>query len=1304
MATMTRPTEMSANPLNRFLAQVQVVNWELIAYVVIFLFAIFTRFYLLGDRVMSHDESLHTRYSYNLYADGNFQHTPLMHGPILFHVTAFFYFLFGDNDFSARIYPALLGVIVVMFPFLFRRWLGRIGALLASVMLLISPITLYYNRYIRHDTPSIFFALLTIYAIMMYINGPEGQRRRAHWLYLIAGGLIGNLGSKETAFIYIAIIGSFLTLYWLVRLAQHFWQLPGKTLFYFLMIAILLGGVAALGFYIILSIAPIESASQAAEVNGGWFNSIESSSLILWSVGILLAAVVFLVAPLLWAFRYRRVSIRFTDVLIVVLIALVVCGGLIVVEELSHVTPSNAAETAAPQIPGENTIAVEAGANTLPLILAWVGGAVGVLAVFVSWRLGWWNVLQRFPEFDILIVMGTLILPWATPLIIAAMGVKATDYSQEGIIRAVLALTPMLTISIVVGLVWNWRRWLICAIIFYAVFAFFFTTMFTNINGLATGMIGSLGYWLEQQGVRRGSQPQYYYAGLILPFYEFLPVLGSILAMFSGISLFWNYRRNRLEDQAAAAELQNYYDDLQIAEETFAQSDANADEEEVPPISQLTGSEENSPAVESMAQLDTAATWLDRLPFLLFVSWWAVLNLVGYTLAGEKMPWLGIHLTLPLILLTGWFFGWIFSRIDWSRFRAGGWVYLILLPLLFVTLFQVVSPFLTGPGPIAGLQQAQLAQSGQWLAVVAVSGFIILALYQMVGHTGWRHLRGMFAVAVFGFLSLLTARSALMASFINYDLATEYLVYAHAAPAVKTVLHDLEELSLRTTDGYDLSFGYDNETSWPYSWYFRDFPNAQFFGSSPSRPIIDNSVAVVVGEANRAAVEPLLEDRYYHFEYIRLWWPMQDYFNLNPQRISYILDFSPENTRAAQMRQGLFDIWWSRDYTTYGLAANRTFDITKWPVSDRMHYYVRKDVASQIWDLGIGEGGVENVLLNQPENVCNTNWQLRTADSVLGMAGSAPGQLNRPLGLAVSSDGTIYVAEESNNRISVFDNSGEFSSVMGQVEAGSLLTRPNAVALGPDGNIYVADTWNYQVKVMSPEGEVINQWGEPGEYGLAAKTDPVYGFWGPRDIVVDQAGRVYVADTGNKRVRVYSSDGVFIRDIGSGGSNPGQLDEPAGLALHPDGRLFVADYWNRRISVFASDGEFRYSFPVRAWYDEQGNRPYLAVDAQRDMIYVTDPDAGRVLVYDTTGNCLGSFGQPSREGVDATQFRTTAGIATDAQGNVYVSDSGTGRVLKYSPFESGLPDVPVDGEQLPGEAEATDDLVPEPENTSEVVG
>jgi uncharacterized protein (TIGR03663 family) len=1287
----SRPVD-TTTPLNRFLARSQFVNWELVAYLVIFLLAIFTRFYALGDRVMSHDESLHTRYSYNLYADGNFQHTPLMHGPILFHVTAFFYFLFGDNDFTARLYPAILGVAVVLMPYLFRRWLGRTGALLASFMLLISPILLYYNRYIRHDTPSIFFALLMAYSILMYISGPDNQRRRAHWLYLLAGAMIGNLGSKETAFIYIAVFGLFVGIYWLVRLAQRLWRLPGKTIFYFLMISILLAGVAALGMYVVLSIVPPDRAVQSAQVSGGWLNHIDPVSFTVWTVGVIAAVLAVLIGTMLWAFRRSELSVRWGDVLVIVVIGLVVCSGLIVIEELSHVQPASAAETAVPPVPGEDGETVQISVNTLPLIMAWVIGAIIVLIVLLSWRLGWWHTLHRFPELDIIVVIATLILPWATPFIIKAMGVEATDYSQAGITRAVVALIPMIAVSVVVGLVWNWRRWLICLVIFYAIFAFFFTTLFTNPNGLATGVIGSLGYWLEQQGVRRGSQPQYYYLTLIIPFYEFLPLIGSVLAMFGGMGVFWRWRRERLEAETEQTR--------QTAEDILAEVEAGGGdiEQETPAISALIGEPGSDGKVKDRAG------WLDRLPFLLFVGWWAILNLVGYTLAGEKMPWLGTHLTVPLILLSGWYFGRVFERIDWQKFRQGGWLYLVLLPLLLVTLFQVIMPFIFGQGPFAGLQQAQLAQSGQWLAVVAVSGFLVLGIYQLVGRTGWRHLRGMFAVAVFSFLSLLTVRSALMASFINYDLATEYLVYAHAAPAVKTVLNELEELSLRTTDGYDLNFAYDNEVSWPYSWYFRNFPNARFFGSSPSRPIMDQAVAVVVGEANRAAVEPLLEDRYYRFEYIRLWWPMQDYFNLTPERIANTFDFSPENLNSALLRRGLFDIWWARDYSTYGRAVARNFNVTQWPVSDRMHFYVRKDVASQIWNLGIGEGTVENPLASQQVNVCNANWQRLAADTVMGQSGTAHGQLNRPVGLAAAPDGMIYIAEEANNRISVFTPDGQLERVLGETLA-LPFTRPNSVAVGPGGNIFVADTWNFQIQVLSPDGDAITRWGERGEYGLGAQREPIYGFWGPREVVVDEQGLVYVADTGNKRVRVYTSSGEFVRDIGSGGSAPGQLDEPSGLALHPDGRLFVADYWNRRISVFSTDGTFMYEFAVRGWYDEQGNRPYVAVDAQRDYLYVTDPDAGRVLVYTTAGECLGSFGQPSREGFDATQFRTTAGIAVDAAGNVYVADSGTGRVLRFAPFEPGLDAVPQEAGEPGSNAvmidEITDEVEPDAERTEE---
>ncbi|MCZ7671542.1 MAG: glycosyltransferase family 39 protein [Chloroflexi bacterium] len=84
---------------------------------------------LLGNRVMSHDESLHTQFSYQYFIGDGYSHTPLMHGPFLFHITALFYWLFGDSDFVARMPVALFGVILVVMPYFLRKPLGKVGAL-----------------------------------------------------------------------------------------------------------------------------------------------------------------------------------------------------------------------------------------------------------------------------------------------------------------------------------------------------------------------------------------------------------------------------------------------------------------------------------------------------------------------------------------------------------------------------------------------------------------------------------------------------------------------------------------------------------------------------------------------------------------------------------------------------------------------------------------------------------------------------------------------------------------------------------------------------------------------------------------------------------------------------------------------------------------------------------------------------------------------------------------------------------------------------------------------------------------------
>ena len=586
------------------------------------------------------------------------------------------------------------------------------------------------------------------------------------------------------------------------------------------------------------------------------------------------------------------------------------------------------------------------------------------------------------------------------------------------------------------------------------------------------------------------------------------------------------------------------------------------------------------------------------------------------------------------------------------------------MPVFLISLAHVIGAFVAGNPPFIGLSQAQLKRTYEWLASLLLVIGLAFLLLRIARPVGWIHLRRIVAVAVFGLLSMLTLRTAWFASYVNYDLATEFLVYAHAAPAVKWVLEDIDEMSLRLTDGKDLKFAYDDEVSWPYSWYFRDFTAAAFVGGNPTVQNLDDAIFVVVGSGHRGEVEPILEDHYYRRDYARMWWPMQEYFNLTPERILNVLDFSPGNPEAAGIRRGMFDIWWSRDYDRYGEATNRDFSLTNWPVSDRMHVYVRKDFAAQIWEYGLGDGEVSSEIPIEI-NLCTSNWQQLFPLIEFSTSGQP---LVQPIGMSAAS-GLIHVADEARNQVLVFSSDGqEIQSYGGD---GLIdFVRPNSVTTLLNGDMLVVDTWNYQIRQIDSSGNLLAQWGSAGEFGFDAPHDPVDGFWGPRDVAVNSDGMIFVSDTGNKRIRVYrlqEGEAVYIFDIGRGGSGAGELDEPSGLALHSDGRLFVADTWNRRVATFDLAGNHLHDFRVRGWYGSAFNRPYLALDEGRNLLYVTDPDANRVLVYHPSGDCVGSFGQDGTIG-DNGHFQAIAGIAVDEDGFVYVSDSAAGKVFKYPPF------------------------------------
>ncbi|HEX9011915.1 MAG TPA: NHL repeat-containing protein, partial [Anaerolineaceae bacterium] len=496
---------------------------------------------------------------------------------------------------------------------------------------------------------------------------------------------------------------------------------------------------------------------------------------------------------------------------------------------------------------------------------------------------------------------------------------------------------------------------------------------------------------------------------------------------------------------------------------------------------------------------------------------------------------------------------------------------------------------------------------------------------------------------------------AIRSCFINYDTAKEYLVYAHAARGPKDVLAEVEEISRRTTGSLDIAVAYDNDTLYPFWWYFRDYPNKVYYGPNPTRDLRNDPV-ILVGETNYSKIEPIVGSAYVSYETMRLWWPNQDYFNLTWDRVRGALT-NPD------IRAGIWQIWWNADYTQYAKATNEQTDtLTTWQPSNKMRVYIRKDIAAQIWKYGATPAAV------QADPYEKGTIKL-SADKTIGGPGTEAGQFQYPHGIAVAPDGSLYVADARNHRIQHFAADGtlllswgSFADVSKGAAPGGTFDEPWDVAVAPDGSVFVADTWNNRIQKFSADGKFVKMW---GYFGQAETPDA---FWGPRGLAINSKNQLLVTDTGNKRVAVFDLDGNPVTSFGTSGSQPGQLNEPVGIAVDNSGKVFIADTWNQRIQVFQPDAaSTNYSYlkewDISGWYGQSlDNKPYLAVDSQGD-VFATDPEANRVLEFDNNGTFLRAWGD---YGTGPDGFNLAAALAADAQGGVWISDAGNNRLLHFT--------------------------------------
>ena len=286
----------------------------------------------------------------------------------------------------------------------------------------------------------------------------------------------------------------------------------------------------------------------------------------------------------------------------------------------------------------------------------------------------------------------------------------------------------------------------------------------------------------------------------------------------------------------------------------------------------------------------------------------------------------------------------------------------------------------------------------------------------------------------------------------------------------------------------------------------------------------------------------------------------------------------------------------------------------------------------------------------------------------------SPLSLSDPFAVAVGIDGTVYVADAGeSNRIQKILPDGTISTLAGGGEgfsdgvgAGASFNTPSGLALSSDGSLFVADTGNNRIRKITPDGVVATVAGD-GTAGYADGPATQAQFNGPIGVAVDTSGKIYVADSYNDRIRMITTDGQVSTVAGQG--TPGYadgdrssalFDTPCGIVAAIDGTLIVADTGNDRLRKITPEGNVT-TLPVTFADDQLSNPIGLAV-SHDNFLYVTELDRARIVQIAPDGTARVIAGRYE------TRLNQPAGIAIGPLNykpvELYVADSGNYIVRK----------------------------------------
>ena len=256
--------------------------------------------------------------------------------------------------------------------------------------------------------------------------------------------------------------------------------------------------------------------------------------------------------------------------------------------------------------------------------------------------------------------------------------------------------------------------------------------------------------------------------------------------------------------------------------------------------------------------------------------------------------------------------------------------------------------------------------------------------------------------------------------------------------------------------------------------------------------------------------------------------------------------------------------------------------------------------------------------------------------------------LSRPTGIVVSNE-NIVVPENGKVCVTVIAKSGMQRKKLLCTSESEMIVGKD-VAFTADNHILVIDY--HRLQKLTMDGVCVKSVGSEEEEGSGELQ-----FWFPHGVTVHPTtGQIFVADSMNKRIQVFSNDLVFLHSITSS-----LFNYPYDVAFDDEGYMYVSDQMKDCIIKFTVEGKYITKFGSYGSAPSKLSSPYsLAVD--HNLVYVCEHVNNRVSVFDVTGKFFYCFG---KEGSGEGEFNSPVSIAIDTSGNLYISDHSNNRIVVY---------------------------------------